>query len=205
MRQAEFSLDGDFVEEWAVFDEAGVLDVEILSCEGNSGVTRVHVEERVDEGRLDEIETIEWWDRVQTEGTDHVYLFETDVSDRIDPGDADGDGLPRAEAVTVSEDGPTVTCVGSQAQISALVREAEAHGLEVTLEQLHDYRTERTALETLTSRQREILEAAFERGYYDVPRRASTAELAADLGLDDSTVSEHLQRAEHNLLEAVLD
>lgn len=204
MRQANLSFDDDFIEEWEVFADAGIIDAEILSCEGNSGVTRIHVEDEVDEQRLDEIDTIEWWDRVATAGAKHVYLFESDVGNTVDTSDADVDGLPRAEEVTVTGRGPTITCVGSQAQISAMVAEAEANGLNVTLERLHDYRTQETVLETLTPRQREVLDVAFDRGYYDVPRRASTSEIAAELGLDDSTVSEHLQRAEHNLLEALL-
>lgn len=205
MRQANLSFDSDFIDEWEVFNEAGVLDAEILSCEGDSGITRIHVEEEVDEHRLDESETVAWWDRVATEEDKHVYLFESDVSDAVDTSDADSDSLPRAEAITVTGNGPTITCAGSQAQLSAMVAEAEANGIDVTLERLHDYRTQETVLETLTPRQREVLEVAFDRGYYDVPRRASAAEIAAELGLDDSTVSEHLQRAEHNLLETLLD
>lgn len=134
MRQADLGLDSEFIAEWAVFEEAGVLDVEILSCEGDSGVTRVRVEEQADEHRLDGVETIEWWDRVATARSEHVYLFKSDVSDTIDTSDADGDGLPRAEALSVTDDGPTVTCVGSQAQISTMVAEAEANGIDVTLE-----------------------------------------------------------------------
>lgn len=204
MRQANISFDGDFIEEWEVFGDAGILSAEVLSCEGNRGVTRIRVEESVDERRLDDIGTIEWWERIPTEGPDHVYLFESDVSDTVDMSGSDVDALPRAEEITVTGRGPTITCAGSQAQLSAMVAEAEANGLDVTLERLHDYRTDETALEALTARQRDVLEEAFDRGYYDVPRQASVSEIAAELGLDDSTVSEHLQRAERNLLGAVL-
>jgi predicted DNA binding protein len=37
-------------------------------------------------------------------------------------------------------------------------------------------------------------------GYFAVPREVSTDEIAGELGLDSSTVAEHLQRAEKNLL-----
>ena len=37
-------------------------------------------------------------------------------------------------------------------------------------------------------------------GYYEVPREASTADIAAEIDVDPSTVTEHLQRAERNLL-----
>jgi DNA-binding NarL/FixJ family response regulator len=204
MRQANLSFDVEFIEEWEVFDEAGVLDAEIISCDGDRGVTRIHVEAEVDERRLDAVDTIEWWNRVVTADSKHVYLFESDVGDLVDTSDADVDGLPRAESLDVTSEGPRVTCAGSQAQISALVAEAEANGIDVTLERLHDYRTGDTVLETLTPRQREVLEVAFDRGYYDVPRAASASEVAAELDIDDSTVSEHLQRAERNLLELLL-
>lgn len=204
MRQAKISFEGDFIEEWEVFGDAGILSAEVLSCEGTRGITRIRVEESVDEHRLDDIDTIEWWERVATEGSNLVYLFESDVSDAVDTSESDVDALPRAEEITVTGRGPTITCAGSQAQLSALVVAADAYGLDVTLERLHDYRTQETALEALTARQREVLEDAFDRGYYDVPRRASVSEIAAELGLDDSTVSEHLQRAERNLLAAVL-
>ena len=46
--------------------------------------------------------------------------------------------------------------------------------------------------------------AAYEMGYYEVPREVSTADVAAELGVDASTVTEHLQRAEHNLLARYL-
>jgi predicted DNA binding protein len=41
-------------------------------------------------------------------------------------------------------------------------------------------------------------------GYYEVPRDVSTNEIAAQLDLDSSTVAEHLQRAERNLLSTHL-
>jgi predicted DNA binding protein len=49
-----------------------------------------------------------------------------------------------------------------------------------------------------------VLRTAHRLGYFAVPREASTAEVAAALGLDDSTVAEHLQRAERNLLDRLL-
>jgi predicted DNA binding protein len=41
-------------------------------------------------------------------------------------------------------------------------------------------------------------------GYYEVPKEVSADEIAAELNLDSSTVNEHLQRAERNLLEQIL-
>jgi len=46
----------------------------------------------------------------------------------------------------------------------------------------------------LTERQRRTLEIAVERGYYDIPRRCTTIELADELGISDQAVTERLRR-----------
>jgi len=57
----------------------------------------------------------------------------------------------------------------------------------------------------LTDRQREVLEAAFEAGYYDWPRETSGAALAEELGISQPTLSEHLTAAERKLLSLVFE
>ncbi len=52
----------------------------------------------------------------------------------------------------------------------------------------------------LTDRQREVLETAFEVGYYDWPREATGEDVAAELGISSATFAEHIRAAEHNLL-----
>ena len=43
--------------------------------------------------------------------------------------------------------------------------------------------------------QREALALAIRRGYYDIPRGCTTAELADELGISDQAVTERLRRA----------
>jgi hypothetical protein len=57
----------------------------------------------------------------------------------------------------------------------------------------------------LTDRQREVLEAAFEAGYYEWPRECTGAEVADRLGIASSTFSEHIHAAERKLLTALFD
>lgn len=52
----------------------------------------------------------------------------------------------------------------------------------------------------LTDRQYEALTVAFTRGYYNSPRRASTKEIAEELGISAPAVSKLLQRAERKLV-----
>lgn len=47
----------------------------------------------------------------------------------------------------------------------------------------------------LTERQREALRLAVAEGYYDIPRRCTTKELAEELGISDQAVTERLRRA----------
>ncbi|OLE71823.1 MAG: hypothetical protein AUI36_02155 [Cyanobacteria bacterium 13_1_40CM_2_61_4] len=56
----------------------------------------------------------------------------------------------------------------------------------------------------LTPRQKQILRTAFECGYFESPRKIGSRELAAQIGLAQSTVLEHLRKAQAKLTEAAL-
>lgn len=53
----------------------------------------------------------------------------------------------------------------------------------------------------LTDRQHEALRIAYERGYFDIPRQASLEDVAAELDISPSSVSERLRRAQTQLIE----
>ncbi|MDF9744014.1 helix-turn-helix domain-containing protein [Natrinema salsiterrestre] len=57
----------------------------------------------------------------------------------------------------------------------------------------------------LTERQREVLEAALEAGYYEWPRDCSGEAVAAELGITSPTFSEHIHAAERKLLTMVFE
>jgi hypothetical protein len=61
-----------------------------------------------------------------------------------------------------------------------------------------------SALNALTPKQSSILRLAHTMGYYDVPRRTSTEELASLLRMDKGTVGEHLRRAEKHVFDGLL-
>jgi hypothetical protein len=52
----------------------------------------------------------------------------------------------------------------------------------------------------LTERQREVLKAAFEAGYYAWPRECTGEDIAKELDITSATFSEHIQAAERKLL-----
>lgn len=59
-------------------------------------------------------------------------------------------------------------------------------------------------LESLTPRQREVVETAYRCGYFESPRRMSGTELAEMLEFSNSTFHEHIQRAEQTLFGELL-
>lgn len=56
----------------------------------------------------------------------------------------------------------------------------------------------------LTSRQLEVLQVAYEWGYFERPRRANATEIADELDINPSTFREHLVAAESKILDDLL-
>ncbi|WP_231184447.1 helix-turn-helix domain-containing protein [Haladaptatus sp. DYF46] len=99
-----------------------------------------------------------------------------------------------------SEGSLRVTLVGAEDSLHR-VTAAIADIIEVELERTGTYQPQLEQLSaTLTKRQERILSLAVERGYYDVPRRTTQRELATELDVSESTISEHFQKIEAAIL-----
>jgi hypothetical protein len=59
-------------------------------------------------------------------------------------------------------------------------------------------------LSKLTPRQRQMLLTAYALGYYDVPRRISSDDLARHLNVDKSTTVEYLRKTERKLIGGII-
>lgn len=57
----------------------------------------------------------------------------------------------------------------------------------------------------ITTKQRETLETALEAGYYETPRETSLSELAEELSISESAVSQRLNAAETKLVKSFLE
>jgi predicted DNA binding protein len=100
--------------------------------------------------------------------------------------------------------GIRATIVGDDATIQGAVNEVP-DDLHLTLEGIGDYHPEADKLYgTLTERQREVLETAVEKGYYEVPRRATHEEIAREVDLSAGTVGEHLRKVEGRVLSSLV-
>ena len=96
----------------------------------------------------------------------------------------------------VSRDRAHWTILGNDASFRGLLRGLEARKIpfEVKLQK----RLEDTDL--LTTRQEQILTIAFDRGYFDFPKRVGLKGLAAETGIKASTLAEILRRGQKKVL-----
>lgn len=184
----------------SLFREAGIRDVELLEDRGYTCVPQVEVEERIDANELGRFECVDRWELVAEKDGTYVYLLELTATELPEGTTDDHDELIGNCDTTVTDRGVLLSLVGSQEAIRDMLRNYEAVGASPNLTKLGEYDGGASALDTLTDRQLEVIETAYEMGFYDIPRGTSTEDIAGELDLDAATVSEHLQRAERNLL-----
>ena len=93
-----------------------------------------------------------------------------------------------------------VTILGDDRTLQGAISDAP-EAVDVRLEETGDYNPDLDEMAALlTERQREVLETAVEMGYYEIPRETTCAEIAAELGIAEGTVVEHLQKVEAKVL-----
>ncbi len=96
--------------------------------------------------------------------------------------------------------------LGNEQQIKDFMGGISAIGIHYRVVLLTDANFSPTSpLNQLTEKQQEILLAAYKLGYYDIPRKITSQELAKKLGLVDSTVVEHLRKAELRLIRQIIE
>jgi predicted DNA binding protein len=84
--------------------------------------------------------------------------------------------------------------------------EAAPDGVEVQIDTISQfYGHTDDPVVGLSDRQREAVAAALELGYYNQPRGATHEDVAAELDCAPQTASDHLQKAEANIICAVMD
>jgi hypothetical protein len=183
---------------------AGLIELEELSCRGSGGVIQTDVERRYDESALSGLSYVESWNHVADTAEGHVYVISFVAPELPATMAETAESLIGTCDPEVDAESTTVSLVGPQEAIAETVSEYERAGVSPELRKLGGYDGSDGPLNELTDRQREVIETAWELGYYEVPRTVSVGDIAAELGVDGSTVAEHLQRAERNLLGTLL-
>ncbi|GAB6862593.1 helix-turn-helix domain-containing protein [Haloplanus litoreus] len=106
---------------------------------------------------------------------------------------------PFEPPVTIVDGIADLEITASQDRLSSLADQFRTFGLEF------DVRSVRTSMDpesVVSDRQRELIETAVERGYYDTPRTCTLTGLANHLDIAKSTASERLHRAEGAIIRA---
>lgn len=123
---------------------------------------------------------------IQFETTEPLLLFSARES-----------GLPLQPPITIRDGTAALELTTSRDRLAAMADQLDAMGLDYHVEWIKEsVDPERV----LTARQRELVVEAVEAGYYDSPRDISLTELADELGLAASTLSETLHRAEGKIV-----
>ncbi len=98
-----------------------------------------------------------------------------------------------------------VSFMGNARQVKELLDLLEKGKIQYRIVSITDAKVAlRSPLDCLTEKQRRVLVTAFELGYYDLPRKISSQDLAEKLNLQSPTLVEHRRKAERRLLAAIL-
>ena len=92
----------------------------------------------------------------------------------------------------------TIQCSSEQAK--QLVNEIELENLQMKLKS-----TRSSEEKLLTTRQREVFELAFRRGYWTAPREVTLTDLSTELGITKSTLSVMLHSIESKVIDKYYD
>jgi DNA-binding CsgD family transcriptional regulator len=181
--------------------EAAIRNIELLEDDGRGGVSQIEVENRLDEDRLDSIDSIEDWEFITQKEDTYLYLLEVRALDMPERASVDHDDLVGVCEPTVSDRGVLLSLVGSQESIRKMLRNFEEAGIAPDLHRLGEYEGGQRVLDTLTDRQLEVLQTAYYAGYFEWPRHRTGEEIADDLDIAGPTFQQHLRTALDRLLE----
>lgn len=207
MHEAEVALGWDALRGlgFEAVDEATVevLDVRLLWCAGDRSLSVTTFSEAVDD-LLAEVEAVERYERLDSNGDSPTYLCETVAPDLAEGATPIGTESTVLDVSPDENGGFILRLIGTREAFSKELDGSAPERSPVRLQRLGEYDGPSVITDRLTRRQREVVETAYDLGYYEVPREVTAAAVAERLNLDRSTVTEHLQRAERRLVAAAL-
>jgi predicted DNA binding protein len=104
----------------------------------------------------------------------------------------------------ISEDRTIISCIGEEDDLRKFLELSKNLGTIKNVSFKKAAYQEHDILSALTDKQREIVIAAKQYGYYDMPRKISSEELSKKVGISKATLLEHLRKAEVRLMENIL-
>jgi predicted DNA binding protein len=104
----------------------------------------------------------------------------------------------------ISEDKTIISCIGEEDDLRKFMELCKSLGTIKNVSFKKAVYQEHDILSALTDKQREIVIAAKQNGYYDMPRKISSEELSKKVGISKATLLKHLRKAEVRLMENIL-
>jgi hypothetical protein len=99
----------------------------------------------------------------------------------------------------------SMTFLGTAEQVKALLKSLSNSKVHYKVLLLTDAKfSSESLLGQLTDKQRRVLSAGYNLGYYDTPRRISSDDLAGKLGISNPTLVTHSRKAERRLISELL-
>lgn len=159
------------------------------------------------EGALDDDETVAEREIVESMCEERLY--------RIKISSATGVGFYRHDVevgtsrldVSATHEGVEMrTRFPDQQALQEYFDRCREQGIEVALQRLYQDQTgnQSGTQYSLSAKQRQTLELAYNMGFFDIPRRASQSDVAAALDISEQAVSERIRRATATLISNTL-
>jgi predicted DNA binding protein len=167
------------------------VGVGVLEIEGDDPLAAL--------ARLDEEPAVTRLELLHSDGRDAVVQFETTSPPLLRL--VHRAGVPLRTPFEVVDGRARWELTTTRDRLGELGGLLETAGIDFELESVGDAHP-RAADGLLTARQREVVLAARDLGYYDVPRTATLTEVAEALGVAKATASDTLHRAESHLVDA---
>lgn len=156
------------------------------------------------ESAFDDDPTVEDWTILSEMGEEHSYQMTwAGPIDRIVPLLTDHEGTITHATGTVDGWNLRVLFPGRETLSAANTYLQEA-GFSLTIGAVYEARDDGHIQHGLTKTQRDTIVAAFEAGYFEVPRENSLSELSEVMNLSHQALSERLRRATGSLVESTL-
>jgi predicted DNA binding protein len=171
------------------------LYVDLIEC---------HLKENVSIDELTSIGNMDILSVIRSEGDKHICLVlghekedATDVFRELN--------LIYTAPSLISEDRIIVSFISSQRDMARFVELVKAHiGKVVNMTFKQSTYEKKDLLSILTDKQREIMTAAYQYGYYDIPKRISSELLSEKMNITKPTLLEHLRKAERRIFMEIL-
>lgn len=182
----------------------GLDSIEVLSCNGDRAKFRLQLQESLDCTRMRENNSIKTIERISQSPPEYLMVVTPYMPWSF--MDDCPSSLICEHDFTVRENGLEISLIAPQSlitEINAFIVEGDI-SCEVLSIGSYDGVSEEP-MDSLSDQQQDVLLYAYRQGYYSIPRKQTLSELADDLELDKSTISEILRRAENNTFAQLLD